>query len=57
MLVRVFIHDVALDDERRQRLTELRNAVRGESVVAFLEKALARPNGEPAWRARRTRTK
>lgn len=43
----VFVSRVALDETRRGVLTKLRDAEKTQSVAEVLERALARPNGEP----------
>lgn len=42
-----FIRGFTLDDTRRKSLQKLRDEETAKSVIAFLDEALARPNGKP----------
>lgn len=42
-----FVRGFTLDETRRESLQKLRDAETAKSVVALLDKALARPNGKP----------
>jgi hypothetical protein len=46
-LAAVFVNEFVMNDDRRQMLVKLREVEHAKSVIQFLDKALARPNGKP----------